>query len=178
MTKFKFKFSKYFSLLFPLIALLISCNTSDSTPNIAENSQKNDIEIIEEEEVQFDSLLATKYGADDYGMKKYVMAFLKKGPNRDLSKDEANKLQAAHMENIGKLVEAGKLVLAGPFFGDGDLRGIYIFDVETVEEAEALTNTDPAIQAGSLVMELVPWYGSAALMGVTELHYKIAKKDI
>ena len=28
----------------------------------------------------FDSLKAIKYGADDYGMKSYVFAFLKKGP--------------------------------------------------------------------------------------------------
>ena len=46
------------------------------------------------------------------------------------------------------------------------------------EEAEALTNTDPAIQAGSLVMELIPWYGSAALMEVNEIHGKIAKINI
>ncbi|GAB1307392.1 hypothetical protein KH5_00750 [Urechidicola sp. KH5] len=45
------------------------------------------------------------------------------------------------MENIGKMTEAGKLVLAGPFFGDGNLRGIYIFNVSSIEEAEALTNT-------------------------------------
>ena len=61
--------------------------------------------------------------------------------------------------------------------GDGDLRGIYIFKVETVEEAEALTLTDPAIQAGSLVMELQPWYGSAALVELNELHYHYVKKS-
>ena len=46
----------------------------------------------------------------------------------------------------------------------------------TVAEAEALTNTDPAIQAGQLMMELHPWYGSAALMMVNEVHAKIEKK--
>lgn len=50
--------------------------------------------------------------------------------------------------------------------------------VETVEEAEALTNTDPAIKAGSLVMELLPWYGSAALMKVNDIHGQIAKINI
>ena len=47
-------------------------------------------------------------------------------------------------------------MLAGPFADDGVLRGIYVFDVATVAEAEALTKTDPAIQAGQLVMELHP----------------------
>ncbi len=60
---------------------------------------------------------------------------------------------------------------------DGPLRGIYVFDVRTVAEAEALTKTDPAIQAGSLVMELHPWYGSAALMMVNEVHAKIEQKQ-
>lgn len=123
----------------------------------------------------FDQARATKNGADEYGMKRYVMAFLKRGPNRDRPKAEADELQRLHMANIGRLAEEGKLVLAGPFFGDGDLRGIYIFDVETIEQAKQLTSTDPAIKAGSLVMELVPWYGSAALMEVNGIHNTLAK---
>jgi uncharacterized protein YciI len=68
------------------------------------------------------------------------------------------------MDNIRRLTDEGKLVLAGPFMDDGEVRGIYIFDVKTVEEAKKLTETDPAIQAGSLIIDLHPWYGSAALM--------------
>ena len=123
----------------------------------------------------YDSIVAKKYGADDYGMKKYVIAFLKKGPNRDLSEQEANDLQAEHMKNIGKMADEGKLVLAGPFLGEGDLRGIYIFDVQSLQEAEELTNSDPAIKAGSLIMELHEWYGSAALMAIPEIHEKVQK---
>ena len=125
----------------------------------------------------YDDQLAIKYGADEYGMKQYVMAFLKRGPNRPADKDEAAKLQAAHMANIGRLVDEGKLVLAGPFLDDGDMRGIYIFDVRTVEEAEALTATDPAIKAGSLTMELHPWYGSAGLMAVGSVHKQVQKTE-
>jgi len=128
-------------------------------------------------EIKYDEALAKKYGADDYGMKKFVIAFLKRGPNHNIPKEEAAKLQAAHMENINKMAEAGKLVLAGPFFGNGDLRGLYIFDVRSIEEAEKLTNSDPAIKAGSLEMELFEWYGSAAVMAIPELHYKVAKKN-
>lgn len=123
----------------------------------------------------FDANLAKEMGADEYGMRKYVMAFLKKGPNRPTDKDEASKLQAAHMANIGRLAEKGKLALAGPFLDDGELRGIYVFNVETIEEAKALTETDPAVQAGSLIMELHPWYGSAALGLVNKYHDKVSK---
>lgn len=34
---------------------------------------------------QYDETLAKKTGADAYGMKTYVMAFLKTGPNRSQS---------------------------------------------------------------------------------------------
>ncbi len=111
-------------------------------------------------------------------MKQYVMAFLKRGPNRDRSKEESDRLQRAHLDNISRLAEEGTLVLAGPFISDGDLRGIYVFDVKTVEEAKALTETDPAIQEGSLIMDLIPWYGSAALTELGELHEQIAKDKI
>lgn len=140
--------------------------------------EKTTIEETVEDGIVFDSTRAAKAGADDYGMKQYVMAFLKRGPNRDRSKEESDKLQRAHLDNIGKLAEAGKLVLAGPFMSEGDLRGIYIFDVKTIEEAKALVETDPAIQEGSLTMELIPWYGSAALMEVGEIHKRIAKVEI
>ena len=124
----------------------------------------------------YDAALAAKLKADDNGMKTYVMAFLKAGPNRNRPREEAQKLQAAHRANINRLAAEGKLVLAGPFADDGELRGIYVFDVTTTAEAEALTRTDPAIQAGQLVMELHPWHATAGLMTIPELHSRIEKK--
>lgn len=135
-------------------------------------------EITDFSQTGYDEILAEEVGADDYGMKKFVIAFLKRGPNRDRTKEESDRLQQAHLDNISKLAEEGLLVLAGPFLDDTDLRGIYIFDVETVEEAKALTETDPAIQAGSLIMELHPWYGSAATSLVGKWHTKIQKTEI
>lgn len=126
----------------------------------------------------FDSGLAKQLGADEYGMRMYVMAFLKKGTNHDLDSAERVKLQLAHLKNIMRMADEGKLAVAGPFLDDSDIRGIYIFNVTSVEEAEKLTATDPAIEAGALVMELHPWYGSAAIMKVNEIHKMIQKKSI
>jgi len=158
-----------------VLALLACNNQSKNEKDIPADSAEASIELSKI--TSYDEDLAKKYGADDYGMKKYVLAYLKRGPNR--SKDSATRaeLQRAHLNNIDKMAEEGKLVLAGPFLDDGEVRGIYIFNVETIEEAEALTKTDPAIKAGSLVMELHPWYGSAALMEINSLHKKVSKQQ-
>tara|TARA_R110001583_G_scaffold24869_5_gene90477 strand:- start:3670 stop:3873 length:204 start_codon:yes stop_codon:yes gene_type:complete len=55
-----------------------------------------------------------------------------------------------------RVVKERTSVLVGPFFDDGDIRGINIFNVTTIEEAEKLTESDPAIKAGRLIMELHP----------------------
>ncbi len=134
--------------------------------------------ITQELRSGYDADLAKSLGADPYGMRQYVMAFLKKGPNRDRDSTEAAQLQIAHLENIGRLAREGKLSLAGPFLDEGDVRGIYIFNVADTAEARKLTETDPAIQAGSLIMELRPWYGSAALQQVNDLQKRIQKEGL
>jgi len=126
----------------------------------------------------YDSLLVEKYGADQYGMKQYVIAFLKRGPNRGQDSLEAARLQKAHLENINRLAEEGKLVIAGPFMDDGELRGIYVFNVSTIEDAKRLTETDPSVKAGRLIMELHPWYSSAAIMAIPDLHKKLEKLNV
>ena len=128
--------------------------------------------------IHFDSIKAKKYGANAYGMKKYILAFLKRGPNQSVDSIKKQELQRAHMKNIDRLAEEGKLVLAGPFFGDEELRGMYICNVDNLEEAKRLTQTDPSILAGVLTMDLKEWYGSAALIEVNDIHKSLTKQDI
>jgi uncharacterized protein YciI len=128
--------------------------------------------------IKFDPELAQRLGADEYGMKTYVLAVLKTGKTRIEDKDEINKLQAGHLKNIVRLSEEGKLVLAGPFLKDGDSRGVYVFDVRTIDEAKKLTETDPAIKSGIFEFELYLWYGSAALPELSNIHMKIQKNSI
>ena len=125
---------------------------------------------------KIDSLMIKRTGADPYGMKKYVMCFLKTGPNTTLPKDSVKKIVAAHLENITALSNQGKLVLAGPFTDGTEWEGIFIFNVTTVEEAKKLTDTDPGVKAGIFSVELHPWYGSAAVMEIPLLHTKIQTK--
>lgn len=135
------------------------------------------IAAAQEQKLAYDSTLAKKLGADELGMRQYVLVFLKKGPNRLTDSLARVKLQKAHLENSGRLAKMGKLILAGPFMDNQEIRGIYLFAVSSVEEAKELTQTDPAVKAGSLIMELHPWYGSAALMELPNIHPRIQKKS-
>ncbi len=74
-------------------------------------------------------------------------------------------LQEAHLANIERMRQSGELLVAGPFGDDGDLRGVYIFRVASMEEAIALTDTDPAVQAGRLIFELHPWWVKKEVFG-------------
>jgi uncharacterized protein len=134
--------------------------------------------FAQSENSQYDAKLAKKVGADEYGMKTYVMAFLRTGPNRPKDSVARAELQKAHLKNITRLADEGKLIIAGPFLDDQDIRGIFIFNVSSVEEAKKLTESDPAVKAGALIMELHPWYGSAGLVEAYELHKKVQKKSV
>lgn len=132
---------------------------------------------LEEGFMSHDSVLAVQLGADEFGMRSYVVAFLKAGPTRVTDSTAAHELQKAHMENIFRLADEGSLLLQGPFLDDGTLRGFYVFNVTSLDEARALVETDPAIQTGHLEMELHPWYGSAALQEVYGIHRRIRKRN-
>ena len=123
-----------------------------------------------------DTLLAQKLGADDYGMKAYILVILKTGTNTSTDKAVRDSCFAGHMANMGRMVDMGKLVVAGPLGkNDKTYRGIFILNVATMEEAAELLQTDPAIHAAYLEPELYKWYGSAALPLYLEASEKVWK---
>ncbi|HVF30606.1 MAG TPA: YciI family protein [Pyrinomonadaceae bacterium] len=128
---------------------------------------------------KFDAELAKKVGADKNGMRKYVLALLKTGPkDAEIQGDARKALFKGHFDNMNKLAAEGKLAVAGPFNDpERKYRGLFILAVETVSEAKALAETDPTVKAGVLVVEYVPWFGSAALMLNNEFHEKVAKEN-
>lgn len=125
----------------------------------------------------YDAKLALKLGADAYGMKNYILVILKTGDTQMEDKAKRDKIFAGHMENIKKMAESEKLAVAGPFGkNENAFRGLYIFNVTSMEEAKELVSSDPAVSAGLLKAEYYPWYGSAAMGQVNEIHNKIAKE--
>ena len=148
------KFSNFLlSVLFSFIS--VSCAAQQANPN-------------------YDLEMAQKFDADDYGMKSYVLVILTTPaePASNFSQD----LMRGHLDNINRLVEEGALLVAGPFMqNENGFRGLYIFNVKTVEEAKELVSTDPAIQAGVFDVIYAPWYGSAALGAYLDYSDKVWK---
>jgi len=124
----------------------------------------------------YDSTLAKRAGADEYGMKMYVLVILKSGSYKVSDQTERDSLFAGHMRNIRKLAGMKKLVVAGPLENnDKSYRGIFILDTQTFDEAKALMDADPAIKQKVFEAELYQWYGSAALPDYLESADKIWK---
>lgn len=91
-------------------------------------------------------------------IRKYWFVMLLKGPNRTQDTATAAKIQKAHLDNINRLYNEGKIKVAGPFGDRGDWLGIFIFDCETKEEVEKLLQTDMAVSSGRLAYDIRPWY--------------------
>lgn len=122
----------------------------------------------------YDAALAQRLGADARGMRSYVLVILRTGPTRVPDGEARDAMFAGHFANIQRLADAGKLVLAGPFDdAGGDWRGLFVFAVDSVDQARALVASDPVIRQGEMVAEYHRWYGSAAAMMLPEIHRKL-----
>jgi uncharacterized protein YciI len=112
----------------------------------------------------YDSVLARKLGADERGMKRYVLVILKSGTNNVQDSARRAELFAGHFSNMNKLAEEGKLIIAGPLNQNTQAyRGIFIFNVPEVDEARKLVDQDPTVREKIFDVEYFGFYGSAAL---------------
>ena len=150
-------------------ALILLCISCAKTENQKEETliEKPIVEKKASVASQIAQLKADGYQIFDYVdeksgdtviMQQYFMAFLKSGPNRDQSEEEAAKLQEAHMAHLGRMYEEGYADISGPFGDDGELRGITVYNVPTLKMADSLANLDPMMKSGRLVVEIKPWW--------------------
>src|SRR5690349_4676773 len=87
----------------------------------------------------------------------YTLVLLKTGPQSGKLPPEENKrLFAGHFENMARLAQERKLVVAGPYGGerhDKALRGLFVLDTGERTVATTWAETDPPTQAGIFVLE-------------------------
>lgn len=123
----------------------------------------------------FDPQLAAQTGADERGMRPYVLVILKSSTTPMPKGEARDAMFRGHFANMQRLAKDGKLALAGPLDGVDGWRGLFVLAVNDLEEARALVATDPVVAQGEMVPELHKYYGSAALMLVNDLHAKLEK---
>jgi uncharacterized protein YciI len=126
----------------------------------------------------YDEALAARFGADEYGMRSYVLVILKTGPNRMPPGEERDAMFRGHFANMKRLSDEGRLVLAGPLDGVDGWRGLFVFAVREIDEAKQLAATDPVLIKGEMVAEYHKYYGTAALVGIREVHDKLGRKTM
>jgi uncharacterized protein YciI len=94
-------------------------------------------------------------------IEQYFFVLIKTGPNQNFDSAQKAKLFQGHMANINRLYYDGIIKAAGPFGKNAyTWRGIFIFDCKTKEEAEKITQSDPAVAAGLFTVEISPWYSA------------------
>ena len=144
------KHSKTMNYFLTLTLLVVSTLTfgQSNTENDTLNTNPN-----------YDKELADKLGGDDYGMKSYFFVILKTGTNTTADKELISESFRGHLNNLNRMVEEGKLIVAGPFGkNENNYRGIFIFNgIKSIEEAKELMQTDPAIKNGLLDYEIFTW---------------------
>lgn len=133
--------------------------------------------VAAQDNPRFDLKLAQSTGADENGMRAYVLVILKTG-TRVPDGPERTEMFKGHFANINRLAGEGKLVLAGPLDGVDGWRGLFVFATPEIEEAKKLVATDPVVVKGEMVPEFHKYYGSAALVLLNDLHEKVSKKKM
>jgi len=124
----------------------------------------------------YDSLLARKLGADDKGIKTYVLGILKTGSNDIQDKNVRDILFKGHIAFIERLIKSGDIVTAGPLGkNENSYRGLFILNVSSIEEANSLLQADPSIKENLFAADLYTWSTSAALPMYFQFHDKIEK---
>jgi uncharacterized protein len=108
---------------------------------------------------------AKKTSPDKIPMVKIFLGLFTIGDNQaTATTSETQQLQLGHLWHLRKLMDAGKIVAAGPVSNNSDIRGIMVLQTETLQEARAIANQDPMVKAGRLKVELHPWWVSKGVM--------------
>jgi uncharacterized protein YciI len=128
---------------------------------------------------EYDSVLARSLGADELGMKMYVLVILKTGTANITDTAVRARLFRGHFENMNNLARQGKMLTAGPIDdNEQEYRGIFLFNVSDVEEARELVKGDPTVVEHIFEPLFFELYGSAALQQLPALHRKIQKVNL
>ena len=90
-------------------------------------------------------------------MATYYVAIYVRGPKHMSDQSPAHmEIMKSHLKYIRRMIEEKKYMFAGPLLDGGDRQGIAIVSAATVQDAKRIADSDPAIAAGHMAVELHP----------------------
>jgi len=103
---------------------------------------------------------------------KFVMVFLNTDPNREqLSQAAIDSLQVAHLANIQRLSNEGKLIISSRFDEGG---GIFVLATASKDTAQMWLSTDPAIRSKRWLIEAYPYVPRIGSICKVVVQYEMA----
>jgi len=96
----------------------------------------------------------------------YTVVVLRRPPHApEMSEEELDRLQSAHLAHRAELGRSGKVVANGPFDEQSDpsFRGMSIFACDAAEAAR-LSDDDPLVVVGRLVYDVMEWWVRAGTL--------------
>jgi len=130
------------------------------------------IQSLAQEPVYETNMVAAP-GADDHGMKAYVLVILKTGDNPITKQPIPGSIFIGRMNNIRSMADEGKMMIAGHLFpNDNAYRCNFILNTTSPEDACGWVNTDRAVKSKVMDAELYKWYAWASPPAYHEVHNK------
>ena len=112
-----------------LIVVILCSNAQDKKTIEEERKASGPLLLLKEKE---------KKEEKKWEMKQYFLVLLKRGPVRDQDSIEVEKLQKAHIANIERLYNEGKMDIAGPIGAEGGPPGNFYYQCGVVRRSESI----------------------------------------
>jgi len=101
----------------------------------------------------------------EYEMTTYQFALLVRvADQRPMGEREIVAKQEAHVAYLSKLTGEGKVLLAGPLAGGGEIDSVVVLNVGSVEAAETILSEDPWVSSGRLAAQVHPWWAAKDIL--------------
>jgi uncharacterized protein YciI len=92
-------------------------------------------------------------------MTTFQLVFLKKNPDwKARSSTEVQSIEVAHQEFFDGLIQSDQVLVSGLVTDESDLRAIIVSSATTMQQAQSIVASDPAVKVGMLRAETYAWY--------------------
>ena len=106
---------------------------------------------------------ATKAQEPKYEMGTFYVCLLIKPAN--FSPNQLPKeVQQDHLKHVQGLIASGKAAIAGPFFDNNRIAGVFVLNASSAEEARSIEEADPLVKDGGFSVEVLKWWAAKGIM--------------